>query len=408
MTSQNSLGFIPNVPGSRSIAARALICAGLAGSLDQVSNSPVCDDTDAIRGCLAGFVNQAGQVVPTGQILDCNASGTTMRFIAALSLLTDQEIKLTGTKRLLERPMDGLVDVLSAVGKQVHDENGVRIISGKPSLPMELTVDASKSGQFVSGLLMALGATGKQITLRALNPVSIPFITMTVSVMQSFGAQVSWQQDGDDFVFELSGSGYQKTQYQIEPDIMSANYFLAAALITGKDVFIPNIKADTIQGDVAMVYALEKMGATITFVEGGIKSSRLPDQEIAGCTADLALMPDMSLTLAALASIADSPTTLTSARILEYKESDRLGVIVSELTKLGAKVEVSDDKDTIQITPALALNDVAIDTFEDHRVAMAFGLLTLVNPNIVINDPECVSKTWPNFFAELARFQKED
>ena len=417
MTGQNSLGFVPNVPGSRSIAARALVCASLSSGQSQISNTPVCDDTEAISGCVselgAKVATQettttlvgSGAVLPSGKVLDCNASGTTMRFIAALALLTDQEVTLTGTARLLERPMDGLTEVLEICGKKVIDEGRTRKITGSPKIPNELTVDASKSGQFVSGLLMALGATGKPTKLIALNPVSIPFITMTLNVMTSFGSNISMTKQGGNLVFEIAGNGYKAKPYEVEPDIMSANYFLAAAALTGKPVFIPNITKETIQGDVAMVFALEKMGTQIEFVNGGIKSSLKAGQTLVGCQADLSEMPDMSLTLAALAAVADGKTTLTSARILKFKESDRMNVIVKELSKLGSKVEVSGDQDTITIWPAQKLHAAEIDTYDDHRVAMAFGLLTLIEPAIQINDPDCVSKTWPEFFAELARYQ---
>lgn len=417
VTNPSSHGFVPNVPGSRSIAARALVCAGLASGQSKISNTPICDDTAAISGCineLSAGVNvegtttdifATGKIKPTGQVLDCNASGTTMRFIAALALLTSEDLTLTGTTRLLERPMDGLNEVLEVCGKKVIDDGQIRKITGNPNVPGELTVDASKSGQFVSGLLMALGAKGKPTKLIAKNPVSIPFITMTLEVMRSFGSKISVTEVGHSLVFEIAGNGYQAMSYQVEPDIMSANYFLAAAALTGKPVFIPNITKETIQGDVAMVFALEKMGTQIEFIDGGIKSSLKPGSRLMGCQSDLSEMPDMSLTLAALASVAKGKTTLTSARILQFKESDRMKVIVKELSRLGASVEVSSDQDTITITPAQKLSPTPIDTYEDHRVAMAFGLLTLIEPGIQINDPECVTKTWPDFFAELKRYQ---
>lgn len=409
--------FVPEVPGSRSIAARALICASLASGKNSVFNAPVCDDTDAITDCVRNLV---ADVTITGKkteltgrkhlepcgVLNCKASGTTMRFIAALSILTDEDLVLTGTNRLMERPMSGLNDVLEAVGKKVIDAKGVRTISGASQIPAELTVNASTSGQFVSGLMMALGAAGKPTTLRALDPVSIPFITMTVQVMRSFGAAIDVTSEGNNLVFDIAGTGYKHTEFFVEPDIMSANYFLAAAAITGKSVFIPGISKDTIQGDIEFVYALEKMGATIEFIDGGIRSSLAPGVRVRGTTIDLAKMPDMSLTIAALAAIADGPTTMTSARILQYKESDRMNVIATELTKLGATVTISDDKDTITITPQSSLRVVAVDTYEDHRVAMAFGLLTLVQSEIVINDPDCVAKTWPGYFSELERYKK--
>lgn len=409
--------FIPAVPGSRSIAARALICASLATGKNRVTNAPACDDTDAIFACvrnLAADVTFAGNsaelsswgsLLPSENVLDCNASGTTMRFIAALSVLTDKPMVLTGTARLLERPMAGLNEVLEAVGKSIADRDGQRIITGTPSIPDELSVDASTSGQFVSGLMMALGAAGKQTTLIARNPVSVPFIMMTVSVMRAFGADIDVVHESEQIVFGIAGTGYKRTEFFVEPDIMSASYFFAAAAITGTSVFVPGISRDTVQGDIAFVYALEKMGATVEFIDGGIRVSRNLGAHLNGCTHDLSDMPDMSLTLATLGAVATGQTTLTSARILQYKESDRMNVIVTELTKLGAEVAVAADKDSIVITPSVQLQAAAIDTYEDHRVAMAFGLLTLLEPGIVINDPQCVAKTWPDFFLELARFR---
>ena len=409
--------FVPDVPGSRSIAARALICASLAHGHSLLSNVPVCDDTVAITGCVEGIGAQvhsvgteteiagSARVAPTGRLLDCLASGTTMRFVSALSLLTDEPMILTGTPRLFERPMAGLHDLLNQVGKQVQDSDGQRTISGTAHIPDEIGIDASSSGQFVSGLMMALATCGKSTILRASNPVSIPFIRMTEMVMKSFGAQLSVEQYGNDLVINLDGLGYQATKFAIEPDIMSANYFLAAAALSGRSVFIPNISADTIQGDIALVHVLSRMGALVEFVDGGIRCSRPSDTPLVGCTLDLSDMPDMCLTFAALATVAHGPTTMTSARILKFKESDRLSVIRTETTKLGAAVEISNDDDTIVITPSTSLNPAQIDTFDDHRVAMAYGLLTLREPAIVINDPGCVSKTWPDYFSELQRYR---
>lgn len=409
--------FVPDVPGSRSIAARALICAALAPGRSRVANLPDCDDTNAIVACLSAtttrvalddrtaVIDGSAAFTPTGQVLDCNASGTTMRFVAALAALTDQPMTLTGTARLMQRPMAGLNDALGVLGKAVDERGATRVITGVPAIPSHVEVDASTSGQFVSGLLMALAAAGSPVTVRAKRPASRPFISMTVSVMRDFGAHIDMRDEGEDLVFELDGTGYAPTDFTVEPDVMSANYFLSAAAITGKPVFIPGLTGDTVQGDVALLNVLAAMGAVVESRDGGLHSSRDASAALVGATVDLSDIPDMSLTIGALAAVADGPTTMTSARILQYKESDRLTAMTTELRKLGAHVAVSDDKDTVTITPNLPLTPAAIDTYEDHRMAMAFGLLTLVEPGIVINDPGCVSKTWPGFFGELARYQ---
>jgi 3-phosphoshikimate 1-carboxyvinyltransferase len=408
--------FAPRVPGSRSVAARALICAGLAPGESRLTNIPDCDDTTAIIRCLRGCsvevhpsepvtrVAGATSFAPSPQPLDCAASGTTMRFIAALSLLTDRPMTLTGTPRLMERPMTGLYKALNALGKEVDESPPYRRITGTPRITGSVTVDAGTSGQFVSGLIMALAASGQATTLRAEHPASKPFIAMTVAVMQDFGAEILMRAEGADLVFEIAGTGYTPANFIVETDVMSANYFLAAAAITGRPVFIPNLRPETIQGDIALLGVLESMGATIEWRGGGVRSSRSSLTPLKGCTVDLSDMPDMALTIAALAAIADSPTIMLSTNILRYKESDRLNAIMVELTKLGAAVSVSDDGDMLTIVPARQLQPAAIDTYDDHRMAMAFGLLTLVEPRITIVDPGCVSKTWPQFFSELKRY----
>lgn len=409
--------FIPHVPGSRSIAARALVCAALADGTSTVTRVPHNDDARAMARSLdqtaatlweegSDAYRVAGAVfAPPQQPLDCNASGTTMRFLAALSVLTDAPLLLTGTDRLLERPMEGLYAALRGLGKEIEDRPGLRTITGAPTIPQSLEIDASDSGQFVSGLLMALAACSSRVEVRALRPVSRPFIAMTVTVMRAFGAEIEVHEAGDDLVFELAGTGYSPRDYAIEPDIMSANYFAAAAAITGRPVFIPDVPPNTMQGDVVMLRTLEEMGAAVEWRDGGVRVSRDAGTALRGCTADLAPMPDMCLTIGALAAIAEGPTTMTSTRILRHKESDRLAALTSELAKLGVGTEVSADDDTLVIRPNGRLAPAAIDTFEDHRMAMAFGLLTLVEPGIVINDPECSAKTWPDFFAELKRYR---
>jgi 3-phosphoshikimate 1-carboxyvinyltransferase len=408
--------FAPRVPGSRSVAARALICASLAPGASQLTNIPDCDDTTAIIRCLRGSsvdihpgeavtrVAGATSFAPSQYPMDCAASGTTMRFIAALSLLTDRPMTLTGTPRLMERPMAGLYKALNALGKEVDASPPHRRITGTPRITGHVTVDAGTSGQFVSGLIMALAASGQETILRAEHPASKPFIAMTMAVMQEFGAEILMRAEGSDLVFEIAGTGYKPANFFVETDVMSANYFLAAAAITGCPVFIANLRPETIQGDVALLGVLESMGATIEWRSGGVGSNRASLTPLKGCTVDLSGMPDMALTIAALAAIADSPTTMLSTSILRYKESDRLNAIMVELTKIGAAVSVSDDGDTLTIVPARQLQPAAIHTYDDHRMAMAFGLLTLVEPRITIVDPGCVSKTWPQFFSELKRY----
>jgi 3-phosphoshikimate 1-carboxyvinyltransferase len=410
------VGFSPNVPGSRSIAARAVVCAALAGGTSALSNVPDCDDTAAMLDCIAGC---GAQVVTTGsaceitsaapfphpgRALNCGASGTTMRFVCALSALTDEPMILVGTERLLERPMAGLSAALRTLGKSVDESHRRRVITGAPHLRPEIVVDARTSGQFASGLLMALAAAGTPSLLRAAAPASVPFISMTVAVMRAFGADISAGRDGPDLLFTLEGTGYRPSHFSVEPDVMSANYFLAAAVLTDTPVFVPGVRPDTVQGDVALFPALRQMGGALEWTGAGVRCRRARGAALTGCSADIRAMPDMALTLAALGAAAQGPTTLSGIGILRYKESDRLAVLRTELGKLGAATRIDDDGDALTILPAPSLRPAEIETYDDHRVAMAFGLLTLIEPRITIRNPECVAKTWPAFFAELRKY----
>jgi len=410
--------FVPTVPGSRSISARALICAALARGRSEIVGLADCDDTTAMINVLSGCgvrIAGSGDVTEvwgspkpafTSDVMDCFASGTTMRFAAALSVTSDQPLALTGSSRLMERPMRGLTSALRTLGKTVDEsEPSGRRITGAVTVPAVIVVDAEKSGQFVSGLLMALAAVGAPTRLCARKSASIPFIDMTVSVMRAFGADIAVRRCGDVLEFELAGTGYRPTRFTVEPDIMSANYFLAATLITGGPVFVPDLATQTIQGDVAMLAVLEKMGAVIEWRDGGVLAHRASDVGLAGTLVDVTDIPDMTLTLGVVAATAHRPSMLTGVQILRYKESDRLAALTTELGKIGVATKVSGDDNTITITPPNRLMPAEIATYDDHRMAMSFALLTLVEPHISILDPGCVSKTWPDFFTELERYR---
>lgn len=405
--------FTPSIPGSRSITARALVCAALGQGTVVISGAAECDDAWAIADCLTtvGARLEGGSghyaVEPArrlrGGVLNCRASGSTFRFMCGLAVLIDEPVTLTGTPRLLERPMGALVDVLRSFGKHVEVSTAGIAISGTASVPTEVTIDAGASGQFVSGLLLAAGALGRPTVVTALRPRSVPFIQMTVDVMAAYGQLVEVTPAGADLVLSVPGGGYTASAFEVEPDVMSANYLLAAALVGGRPVTVGGIPQETTQGDAAMIEVLTAMGAQVDWGTGGVTVAQ--QQPVRGVSADLRDMPDMSLTLAVLAALADGPSTFSGVANLRHKESDRLAVLENELTRIGCHVEISADDDRVRITPLSGpVPSVAIDTYDDHRVAMAFGLLTLLNDQLVINDPECVNKTWPGYFAELARY----
>jgi 3-phosphoshikimate 1-carboxyvinyltransferase len=408
------MAFVARIPGSRSITARALVCAALSRSKVDLTGVAECDDAWAIAACLrtlgAGITGGDGDYVvhPAaglgGGVVDCHASGSTLRFMSALTVLTGSTVTLTGTPRLMARPMGPLFDVLRQLGKTVAVTPAGVVVSGTTTIPAEVHVDASASGQFVSGLLLAFGSLNRPTVVLAENPRSIPFITMTVDVMSAFGGRIDTEKTGGALRLTVHGGGYSAREYAVEPDVMSANYLFAAALITGDPVEVRGIPRSTSQGDARMLDVLEQMGADVTWTQDGVTVGRAATG-ISGTTADLRDMPDMSLTLAVVAALAETPSTFTGVANLRHKESDRLDVIVTELTKIGAHVEVSDDDDTLTIDPLHGpVSDARVETYDDHRVAMAFGLLTLLNPGVEIMDPGCVDKTWPSYFDELHRY----
>lgn len=327
--------------------------------------------------------------------------------MTALTVLTDAAVTLTGTPRLMSRPMGALFDVLRSLGKSVEHDGSKVTVRGKAVIPTEVRVDATASGQFVSGLLLAFGSFDQGTVMIAESPRSKPFIMMTVEVMRAFGSRVDVHDDSRELRLTVHGGGYRADRYAVEPDVMSANYLFAAALITGAPVQLSGIPATTNQGDARMLDVLERMGAAADWSGDTLTVSRSTDL-IHGVVADLRDMPDMSLTLAVLAAIGDSPSTFTGVANIRHKESDRLHVIATELRKLGASVAISDDDDSLVIEPIQGpLPDARIETYDDHRVAMAFGLLTLINPKVEILDPRCVDKTWPGYFEELARYARQ-
>jgi 3-phosphoshikimate 1-carboxyvinyltransferase len=194
----------------------------------------------------------------------------------------------------------------------------------------------------------------------------------------------------------VSASGYSAADYEIEPDLMSASYLFAAAAITGGSILVRGTRRDSMQGDVAVLVALEEMGCT---VEQQVDGIHVTGAALRGITFDVANLPDMAPTLAVVACFANGPTTITGTRTLRVKESDRAAALEAELTKLGARVTVADDEITIE--PPAAVQPARIETYDDHRIAMAFSVAGLTVDGIEIADPACVAKTFPGFYDVL-------
>jgi 3-phosphoshikimate 1-carboxyvinyltransferase len=423
------------VPGSRSLTNRALLCAALASGESLLEGATASDDTDAMREGLVslgaaveprpahaaadgtlrpahaaadGTLRPAGWAVRgTGgrlgapaRTLDARASGTTARFLTAAATLAAGPCTLDGTPRMRERPIRDLVDALRRLGAAVEylGRDGyppLRIAGG--GLPGgAASIDARRSSQYVSAILMVAPCAARDVELRfeegAL--VSRPFAEMTLDVMRAFGAEAELTADGARV---RAGQGYAARRFAIEPDAQSAVYAFAAAAVAGGRVRVLDLPGHSRQADLRFVDALERMGCRALrgddFVEVEAPAAGLRGLEIDG-----AAMPDAVLALAVVAAFAGSPTRITNVANLRIKESDRLAALETELRRLGAGASAGPDWLVVEPRP---LHAARIATYDDHRIAMSFAIAGLRVPGVAIADPGCVAKTWPEFFAAL-------
>ena len=435
------------VPGSKSLTNRALLLAALAEGTTTLTGVLFADDTRRMMEALdtLGFeleidettatvtLHGQGGVLPDldddTQLFLGNA-GTAMRFLTAACALgtRNSSYTLDGIPRMRERPLGELVDLLRRLGATidylaqdgfppVRIHGGLRETLAQRDDTPELKVATTLSSQYVSALLQIAPCLPHGLKLKFTGPItSRPYVWMTQRMMHAFGSD----HPSTDDAITVSNINYTTPgEYPIEPDASNASYFLAAAaVIPDSRCEIPGLEADSLQGDSLFIKALGRLGVLSGYHGKGDCISVQPrSPRLRGCTHNLADMPDMAQTLAGVALFADGPTTITHVGNLRVKETDRLAALQNELTKLGATVTI--DGDDITITPppedeaALPFKPggiVEIDTYDDHRMAMSFAVAGLASdklpgrPRIVINDPGCVAKTYPNFFDDLRRY----
>jgi 3-phosphoshikimate 1-carboxyvinyltransferase len=402
-------------PGSKSITNRALVCAALANGTSTLRGALDSEDTRVMIAGLTALgipveVQDNGQTLVVhgydGKIpalegdLQCANSGTTIRFLTALVSLGHGAFRLDGTERMRERPIADLIDTLNELGVRVVSEND----SGCPPVVVHAnglrggaaTIRGDASSQFLSGLLMTAAAADSPIEFSIHGPlVSQPYIAMTLAVMGAFGVEVEHDEPFTRFV--VKPQTYASCEYAIEPDASAASYFWAAAAITGGEVTVEGLSRESLQGDVAFVDVLAQMGCEVRHDADGITVVGKP---LTGVDVDMNAISDTVQTLAAVALFADGPTTVRGVAHNRHKETDRIGNLAVELRKLGATVAEHDDGLTIHPGP---LRPAEIETYRDHRMAMSLALAGLRTPGVRILDPGCTEKTYPAFFADLAR-----
>lgn len=406
------------VPGSKSIANRAAICAMLADGKSVLSNVPDGDDTSAMLECIsvlgAGIesrsddstivaISGTGGLLCEGPLrLNARLAGTTSRFVTALCAIGTGDYEIDGQPPLRTRPMAPLHDSLLELGAEVEPADAwghlpVRIRAIPRSggaIRQTVTVPGDVSSQFITALMLIGPYLPGGVRIELSSPlVSRPYLAITAAVMSAFGAS---DVRIEEAVVTVGPGRYLACDYTIEPDASSASYPLAAAAVCGGSVTVVDLGQTSLQGDAEFATVLEKMGCGVSRTPRTTTVRRNGD--LAGLSIDMAHMSDLVPTLAVVAPFATTATEITGVGFIRAKESDRIGDLARELRKCGVSAVELDDG--IRIEPGFGAG-TELETHDDHRLAMAFGVLGLRVPGVLVGDPGVVSKSWPRFWSML-------
>ncbi len=403
------------VPGSKSLTNRALVVAALADGPSTLGGCLLAEDTHVMlralrelgfeleqRGTTVTVAGQGGRIPAEAARLELQLSGTSIRFLTALVALGRGRFVLDGNERMRERPIQDLLSALSALGVRAQTQ----FETGCPPVVVEASglrggvaeVSGSSSSQYLSALLLAAPYAQEPVTLAVGGALqSKPFIDLTLKLMADFG--VVAEREGYRR-FTVPQAVYTARSYTIEGDAMAAGYLWAAAAITGGRVRVKNVGSSSVQGDKRFADVLAQMGCRVTWTDTTCEVAA--PETLRGGTFDLNDMSDQAQTLAVVALFADRPTRIENVWNMRIKETDRLSALHTELTKLGARVEEGRDFLVVHPLEPGAARSAEIETYGDHRMAMAFALAGLRLPGVVIRDPACVGKTFPAYFEVLA------
>lgn len=410
-----------NLPGSKSITNRALLLAALCSQEVTITHALDSEDTRVMHESLSrlGFAlsqpqpetivikGEGGKIPATQADLWVANAGTAARFLTALVALGRGTYRIDGTPRMRQRPIQPLLDALNALGAEAFSEAGTGcppvVVRAHGMKGGEVIVRGDISSQFLSALMMGAPCASDTVTIRIEGAlVSAPFVQMTLRMMRQFGVDACWEEEHGRIIvpapqqYHLTGDA----TYAVEPDATAASYFFAASAITNGRVRVPGLSRESLQGDLRFVDILQQMGCEVHW---------LPDAVEVQCTGvlrgvdvNMSDISDTFITLAAIAPFAQSPTRIRGVGHARYQESNRVSAVANELKRLRVNVEEHDDGLTIYPgTPRGGM----VQTYNDHRIAMAFALIGLRVPNIAITDPECVHKTFPNFFDKLQELE---
>ncbi len=396
------------VPGSKSISNRALVLAALSQGSTTLSNLQFSDDSRRMLDCLknlgyavswdeeakSAVVEGRGGEVPADEAeLHVGNAGTAARFLPCLAALGSGRYRFVGDERMSSRPMQELLGVLGAQGALIEGSGYPFSLKASGLRGGEAAVDISRSTQFASGLLMAAPYAKSPLKLKlGGDRQQIPYIEMTAEMMKHFGVEV--ERGGGGWTAPLKPY-VSPGGYAIEPDLSGAAYFFAAAALLGGRVTVAGTRPASLQGDIRFLQVLKHMGCEFFEDPEGLTVEKEPGRVLKGVDVDMNAFSDQALTLAALAPFCDRPSSIRNIAHARKQESDRVHAIASNLKRLGAQVE--EREDGVTITPG-PLKAGVIETFGDHRVAMAFSLLGLKVPGVVIDNEACVAKTFESYW----------
>lgn len=411
-------------PGSKSITNRAIVCAALADGESHLSGVLDSQDTQVmiaawqqvgveiehdVASQRLRIVGCGGQLPQRPVELFVGNSGTTIRFLTAALAACGGHYVLDGVSRMRERPIGDLLRALQQLGADVKSGNTQHpdcppvIIDSSGLRGGQAVVAGNISSQYLSGIMLAAPQAKQDVELHVDGElVSVPYVEMTSAVMRAFGAEVTGPAYGPLRITSSllnASKRYQGTLYAIEPDASAASYFWGAAAITGGCGRVEGLSRASLQGDVKFCEVLEKMGCRVAYSSNAIEVTGGP---LTGIDVDMAHISDTVQTLAAVALFAAGPTTVRGVAHNRVKETDRISDLARELERLGAHVDEFEDGLTIH--PPATINPAEIETYHDHRMAMSLALVGLQTEGIVVKDPGCTAKTYPEFWHDLELF----
>ncbi|MEU8467863.1 3-phosphoshikimate 1-carboxyvinyltransferase [Streptomyces sp. NPDC029006] len=401
-----------DIPGSKSITARALFLAAAADGVSTLVRPLRSDDTEGFSEGLTRLGYRVGRTPDTWQIdgrpqgparaeadVFCRDGATTARFLPTLAAAGHGTYRFDASPQMRRRPLGPLTRALRDLGVDLRHEEA----EGHHPLTVhaagveggEVLLDAGQSSQYLTALLLLGPLTRTGLRIRVTDLVSAPYVEITLAMMRAFGADVV----RDGTVYDVPPGGYRATTYAVEPDASTASYFFAAAAVTpGREITVPGLGTDALQGDLRFVEVLRRMGADVTVAKD--RTTVRGTGELRGLTVNMRDISDTMPTLAAIAPFASGPVRIEDVANTRVKECDRLEACADNLRRLG--VDVATGPDSIEIRPGTPASGVEIKSFGDHRIVMSFAVTALRTPGLTYDDPGCVRKTFPGFHDAFA------